>query len=105
MVHPIIIKQSGDTLSIEGSLLAALKENPRSILWCNNGLYAIIPIEIIRNGLQFIENQNKLLELVNIPFDNKKHKIIFHWDQAEQIPTSTGKVMEQFNGNDFNDGS
>ena len=99
MIHPHIIHRTGDILTLSSNQVDTLREDPRPILWVNAGLYALIPIEVIKNELEFITNHDKLCEMVELPTVGPgEWSIQLHWEQAVEVPVSTGIAMEQYNG-------
>jgi len=99
MIHPHIIHRTGSILKLSPTQVEKLQKDPRSILWINDGLYALIPIEVVRNELEFIGNHDKLCEMVELPTTGPGEWVIqLHWTQAVEVPASTGRVMEQYNG-------
>ena len=99
MIHPHIIHQTGDVATLSSGQVEKLREDPRPILWVNDGLYALIPIEVVRNELEFIGNHDKLCEMVELSTTGPGEWVIqLHWTQAVEVPAPTGRVMEQYNG-------
>ena len=86
MIHPYMVKQSKGKLCITDS---EFEKNPRPILWCRDGLYAMLPIEVIRNEVAHQEDLRKMK--INSP-------LVFHWAAAVKIPYETGLAMEKVNG-------
>lgn len=108
MIHPHIVHRSGSLLKLSLDQIKVLQEDPRPILWVNDGLYAIVPVEVIRNELNYIENSKKADELMGYEVTVKY--MIIHWAQANEIPASTGEAIEKYNGSKLetkqpNDGS
>ena len=97
MIHPHIVHQTGDIMILSHSQVEKLREDPRSILWINDGLYALIPIEVVKNGLESIDNHNKRCEMVGQCWTSE-WPLKFYWEQAVEVPVSTGGAMEQYNG-------
>ena len=58
---------------------------PKSILWINQGIYALIPIEIVRNEMSIQQDKAKISGIDPV--------CTFTWDQAIVIPPETGKVL------------
>jgi len=85
MIHPHIIHRTGSILKLSPTQVEKLQKDPRSILWINDGLY--------------IGNHDKLCEMVELPTTGPGEWVIqLHWTQAVEVPASTGRVMEQYNG-------
>ena len=94
MTHPIIYKESSNTLIIKCDSLKRLKKKPKQILWVKDGLYGMIPIEVIKNALEFYDT---ICIQVEGDFKSKNY-IEFHWNETVEIPQSTGQSMENYNG-------
>ena len=93
MIHPIIYKESGSTLTIKGDDLKRLKKKPKQILWVKDGIYGMVPIEVVKNALEL----QRIFACAQ-GGDITKHQLIFHWDETVEIPQSTGRAMEDCNG-------
>jgi len=89
MIHPMIFKQNGSILLINGPELVKLVKHARSILWHNKGLYAIVPIERVMNAVSVFKDRQ---------YCKKSSNITFHWSEAVEIPEETGRAMEKYNG-------
>ncbi|KKN77889.1 hypothetical protein LCGC14_0356260 [marine sediment metagenome] len=92
MIHPIVQREVGVILWIEGDVYECLKKKPRPILWVRKGIYGIIPVEVIRNEFQIRADREKLdPECWHLPLG-------FKWAEAQEIPQSTGTSMEKYDG-------
>lgn len=91
MIHPMIIKQKGTKLCVQGKRLEELEKKLKSILWVNDGLYAMIPIERIKNTLNVLADRKKL-------DNNTPNCLEFTWVEAVPIPAESGQSMEKYNG-------
>lgn len=69
---------------VGGNKLHLILEKPENILWINEGIYALIPIELVKNELSIRQDRAKL---------GYDHICTFTWDQAIIIPPETGKVL------------
>ena len=83
MIHPMIIKESKGKLCVKDS---EFEKDPRPILWCRDGLYGMIPIEVIKNEIGHLEDLRKL---------KISNPLIFHWRTVVEIPYETGRTMEK----------
>ena len=91
MIHPVVQRENGDVLFIEGDVYECLKKKPRPILWVKQGIYGIIPVEVIRNEFQIRADREKLdPQCWHLP-------LTFNWTEAQEIPQSTGQAMEKYN--------
>lgn len=82
MIQPLVVKANSNILRI-------WLEEPRVILWINQGIYALIPIEVIRNELSIQQDRAKLSDSTTHTF----FICTFAWNQAIVIPPETGKVL------------
>jgi len=89
MIHPMTIKQNSSILQISGPKLIELIEKPQPILWHNKGLYAVVPVERVRNAISVFKDQQHC---------KKSGSITFHWSETVEIPKEAGQVMEKYNG-------
>ena len=80
MIKPLVVKTKNNRLQLR------LKE-PQIILWINRGIYALIPIEVIKNELSIQQDKIKLSDFEPYPL------CTFTWNQAIIIPPETGKVL------------
>lgn len=92
MIHPTIFKESGSTLIIKGDDLKRLEKKPKQILWVKDGIYGMVPIEVVKNALNCLKFY-KILSVCCIG----SHCIQFHWNETVEIPQSTGRSMEDCN--------
>ena len=93
MIHPHIIQTTDrDTFAIDanGDLMKSLKKKPKPILWVRQGIYGIIPVEVIKNELQIREDREKLGDEQWLP-------LTFTWRETVTIPQATGRTMEEYN--------
>jgi hypothetical protein len=60
-------------------------QDPKSILWINQGIYALIPIEVVRNEMSIQQDKAKISGVNSI--------CAFAWDQAIIISPEAGKVL------------
>ena len=96
MKHPHIIHRTGSKLKLSPAQIEKLREDPKTILWINDGLYALISIEVVLNELDVLDNYEKKLEMLG--HDVTTQWIFFDWEQTVEIPVEDGKAMEQYNG-------
>lgn len=69
-------------------------KNPVPILWCNDGLYRWIPIEIVKNEIQrFLDSEKTFLGTVTFA------KFHFNWYQAHRLRPDVGKMLEKLSNN------
>lgn len=80
MIQPLVVEHRGTVLCLR------LKE-PRIILWINQGVYALIPIEVVKNELSIQKDKIKLSDFESYPL------CTFTWNQAIVIPPETGKML------------
>jgi len=85
----MIFKQNGSILLINGPELVKLVEHPRSILWHNKGLCAVVPIERVMNAVSVFKDRQ---------YCKKSGRITFHWSEAVEISEETERAMEKYNG-------
>lgn len=93
MIHPLIVKESSTKLLITGEQYKKLIKKPKAILWCRDGLYGMVPVEVVKNAILFDEDKRTLLPHLHIK------RITFNWNETVEIPASTGLSMEKYNGN------
>ena len=91
MTHPVIQREDGDVLFIEDSVYECLKKKPRPILWIKQGIYGIIPVEVIKNEFQIrTDRGNADPKCWHIP-------LTFNWAETVTILQETGRALE-YNG-------
>ena len=78
MIKPLVTKEKGNKLQI-------FMTEPQIILWINQGIYALIPIEVVKNELLLRRDLSKLCGC--------SASCVFTWDQAIVIPPETGKML------------
>lgn len=59
------------------------------ILWCNKGLYGILPIEKVENMIQLMQDKQHIPILENFSTGG------FHWDEVEIIDPSLARLLLQ----------
>lgn len=77
-------------LKIFGPELARLVNSPKAILWDRDGLYGMIPVEVIRNALDNLELRNRISANITI--------LYFDWNETVEVPSETGRAMESSEG-------
>ena len=103
MIHPHIIHRTGSILKLSPTQVEKLQKDPRSILWINDGLYAIIPKEVVKNGLSEMDLAVRSRELASNGTHSLPHALWFHWSQADEIPAEAGRAIEKYNGSKLDD--
>lgn len=79
----ILIHEHGDTIIVDDYLEELLREKMRPILWHRNGLYCVIPVEVLMNALNYITMYSKLVD----------KKIYIHWSQGQTIHHDAGCAL------------
>lgn len=93
MIHPVICKEKSSTLIIKGDSLKRLKKKPKQILWVKDGIYGLIPIEVVKNALDRAD------DLKNVCRKSTTSILLkFHWNETVEIPQEMGRSMEVYNG-------
>jgi len=69
-----IIEYKGDTINITRNMLTL---GPIPVLWCNDGMYAIVPGAILE-------------ELFDVSGDKMSH---IWWEQAYELPREIGLLL------------
>jgi len=87
MTQPMIFRQKGTTLKVIGPILQRLIDSPQPILWCNEGLYELIPMQRIQNDLSVLSDKQKLI--------GSNISLVFLWGQGKNIDPKYGKFLEQ----------
>ncbi len=99
MIHPMIIKKSSTRLHITGDLYKKLMKKPKAILWCRDGMYGMVPIEMVKNAIAITE---AVANIVLACGGLQRKQLSFTWNETVEIPVSTGQAMEKYNGKDNN---
>ena len=84
MIKPVIVRKTGNILSVR------LKD-AQPILWINNGLFALIPVEVVKNEISVQQDRMKLSNFD--PNCNCTTSCTFTWDQAIIIPPEAGRTL------------
>ena len=95
MIHPMILKESSTSLCITGDLYKKLMKKPKAILWCRDGMYGMLPIEVVKNAIQIVRDVDNAFGWSKISIN---HFLLFRWNETVEIPVSTGQSMEKYNG-------
>lgn len=95
MIHPLIIKESSTRLTITGDQYKKLVKKPKAILWCRDGMYGMVPIEVVKNAISLLRTIN----LYETSY-RRKYELTFFWNETVEIPPATGRSMEKYNGSD-----
>lgn len=90
MIHPYIFREKGTRLTITGPELDRLIAGPKAILWSRDGIYGLIPIEVVKNHIQLWSDINKQFE----HGDRHASGLNFRWDESLEIPPETGRALE-----------
>lgn len=98
MIHPLICKESGTRLCITGEQYKKLIKKPKAILWCRDGLYGMVPVEVVKNAIQLLHDANQARECADLKL--QQSPLEFLWNETVEIPIETGSVMEKYNGKD-----
>ncbi len=99
MIHPLICKESSTRLCITGDQYKKLIKKPKAILWCRDGLYGMVPVEVVRNAISAFNDREKTREHKGL---HLVEQLDFLWNETVEIPASTGRSMEKYNGKDDN---
>ena len=90
MIHPYIFREKNTRLTITGPELDRLVARPKAILWSRDGIYGLIPIEIVKNHIQLWSDINRQLECG----DRHANGLNFKWGESLEIPPETGRALE-----------
>ena len=71
-----------DSLSIKPVIEAQLRECPQAILWCNGGLFGLIPMERVVNAV-FLRNEKR-----GVDPSYGSTPLVFHWHEAKVLNAS-----------------
>lgn len=96
MIHPYIFREKGVVLTITGPELDRLISGPKAVLWSRDGIYGLIPIEVVSNHIQLWSDLNKQLE----PGDRYFNGLDFKWEESLEIPPETGRALESSEGDE-----
>jgi len=69
-----------DSLSIKSVIEDQLRECPQAILWCNDGLFGLIPMERVKNAV-VLRNEKRGAGMSPTP-------LVFHWHEAVKLTSS-----------------
>jgi hypothetical protein len=53
----------------------------------------MVPVEVVKNQIQYMKDH---LDAIS-PLKSEEH-LFFDWNETVEIPVSTGKAMEEYNG-------
>jgi hypothetical protein len=90
MIHPYIFREKSTRLTITGPELDGLITKPKAIMWSRDGIYGLIPIEVVKNHIQLWSDTNKQLE----HGDRHASGLNFKWGESLEIPPETGCALE-----------
>jgi len=83
----ILVTESSGTIIIDDYLEELLRKEVRPILWFRDGLYSVVPVEILKNVLDSFDIYRKLTK------DNFSIKLT--WNQGYLLPYEIGPVFAQ----------
>jgi len=83
----ILIHESSNTIIIDDYLEELLRKEMQPILWCRDGLFSIVPIEILLNTLDVLETYKKY---THQPLD-----INIHWSQSRPVSNKIGHILSR----------
>ncbi len=95
MNFPIVIYENKECLFLPEALQFRLKTWPASILWARQGLYGMIPKEVIQNELRIREDRKRLWNAEGNHGKWKDHWEIplgFKWSETEDVPNGAKVV-------------
>lgn len=74
--------------------LSIFNNGPLPILWHNQGLYNLIPVEIVADAIRCLEIKG----VSKPPYPVETARMTFTWDQTIEVPPEIGKQLfnEQF---------
>jgi hypothetical protein len=96
MNFPVVIYESKECLFISEALQSELKTRPASVLWMRQGLYGMIPKEVIQNELRIREDRKRLWDAEGNHGKWKDHWDIplgFKWSETQDVPNGA-KIIE-----------
>jgi len=99
MIHPLICKEKSTRLTIIGEQFKKLIEKPKAILWCRDGLYGMLPVEVVKNAIAV---NSDVANIVVVYGGLQRKQFEFNWGETVEIPVETGLSMEEYNGKDGN---
>lgn len=82
-----IIKESSEKIIVGDHLEGLLNNKPQRILWFREGLFCIIPREIIQNALDIIDIYVKSERKTTSP------EVFFTWDQGIPVDPKVGYAL------------
>ena len=85
----LVLKETKLEFCLNVTKESEIVKNPVPILWCNNGLYGWIPVEVVENEIErFLDNEKVCPGLAPA-------KLHFNWHQAYRLRPDVGKILEQ----------
>jgi hypothetical protein len=79
---------------ITGDQYKKLMKKPKAILWCRDGMYGMLPIEMVKNAITVNED----IGLIALAYGGLQRKQFeFHWNETVEIPAATGRLMGEYN--------
>ena len=82
----IMVTESSGTIIVDDYLEGLLRKEVRPILWCRDGLFCVVPAEILMNVLETID--------VFIKAGNSKSYIArLTWGQGYLLPYDVGHIL------------
>ena len=66
---PLVITKNSFSIKLKGKTAEALLQQPRPILWCNDGLHCWFSRQRVRNMVGVAKDQQKHAEANDLPFD------------------------------------
>lgn len=94
MNFPVVFHENKECLFLTEAYQDHFKRFPKSILWARQGLYGMIPKEVIQNELQIREDRARIAKANNE--DHWEIPLGFKWSETEDVPNGV-KIIELLN--------
>jgi hypothetical protein len=76
---PLVITKDSFSIKLTGKTAEALLQQPRPILWCNDGLYNWVPLVRVVNQVNVIKDKQTHAKANDLPFVLEFYLV---WDSA-----------------------
>jgi len=82
----IMVTESSDTIIVDDYLEELLRKEMRPILWFRDGLFCVVPVEILMNIIEAIDHYVAHLSMMRLTQ-------VVHWSQGHVVYHNTGHAL------------
>ena len=88
---PLVVTKNSFSIKLTGKTAEALLQQPRPILWNNDGLYCWVHTIRVANQARIIKDKQKHAEANDLPF---KLEFRFEWDRSRPDVKEMAQAIE-----------